>query len=503
MPRSTYYFLTALLPILLGWGALGAKPGTTTARHPTPNTQHLSFDLVIRNAHVMDPETNLDRNGLWVGIRGGSIAAIADTSLAGRDTIDAAGQVVAPGFIDVLSYAPNTYGIWNKLADGVTTQLAMHGAAANVGLWYAGLARSRWPVSYGGSFSDPAARVYLRMNRYRAATPEQLARLRALAERSLEAGALGVSMSLEYTPGATDEEVLMLARLAAQYHAPMFFHARYSDTIPPGTDAEGIHEILEAARKTGAAVHVDHVTSAATFDMAAALDSLAAARRAGVQVTACLYPYDFWATSLAQARFDPGWQQRFGISYGDLQIAGTTERLTAESFARYRKRGTLAVAYAIPDTAVVLALRAPFVMIGSDAILNPGDNNHPRASGTFARLLAVYVREKHTLSLMEALRRMTLLPAQTLEARAPAMRRKGRLSAGADADIVIFDPANVRDRSTVEHPELPSEGISWVIVGGRIALDPRGPRRDVLAGRPIRAGSGAETSGANPGIFQR
>jgi N-acyl-D-aspartate/D-glutamate deacylase len=487
MPRSPHYSLAGAL--LLTLSAIGprATAPARPPRSPIPTLQSPPFDLVIANAHVMDPETNLDRTGLWVGVRGGRVAGIADTALSGRRTIDAAGQVVAPGFIDVLSYAPNRYGIWNKLTDGVTTQLAMHGAAANVGAWYEGLARSRWPVNYGGSFSDPAARVSLRISRYRAATPAELSRLRALAERSLEAGALGVSMSLEYTPGATEEEVLMLARLAAQYRAPLFFHARYSDTIPPGTDAEGIHEILEAARRTGAAVHVDHITSAATFDMAAALDSIATARRAGLSVTACVYPYDFWATSLAQARFDPGWQQRFGISYHDLQIAGTTERLTAESFARYRARGTLAVAYAIPDTAVVLALRAPFVMIGSDAILNPGNNNHPRASGAFSRLLAVYVREKGTLTLMEALRRMTLLPAQTLEERAPAMRRKGRLSVGADADIVIFDPARVRDRSTVEHPELTSAGISWVIVGGRIALDPRGPRRDVLAGRPVRA----------------
>jgi len=485
--RSSYYAVLGLPLLLLGAGGRGQVPRSLVLRPSLANAQSPPFDLVIKNAHVMDPETGVDRPGLWVGIRAGSVAAVADTVLVGRQTIDAAGQVVAPGFIDVLSYTPNPYGIWNKLTDGVTTQLAMHGAAADVGAWYAGLERSRWPVNYGGSFSDPAARVQLKINRYRAATPEQLARLEALAERSLRAGALGVSMSLEYTPGATEEEVLALARLAARYHAPLFFHARYSDTIPPGTDAEGIHEILDASRKTGAAVHVDHITSAATFDMAAALDSLEAARRAGLTVTACLYPYDFWATSLAQARFDPGWQQRFNISYHDLQIAGTTERLTPETFERYRARGTLAVAYAIPDTAVVLALRAPFVMIGSDAILNPGNNNHPRASGAFSRLLAVYVREKHTLSLMEAIRRMTLLPAEALEERAPTMRRKGRLSVGADADIVIFDPQKIRDRSTVEHPELMSEGISWVIVGGRVALDPSGPRRAVLAGRPIRA----------------
>ena len=434
----------------------------------------------------MDPASGLDRTGVWVGIRGDSIAAISDTALAGRTVIDAAGDVVAPGFIDVLSYDPNPYGIWRKLADGVTTNLAMHGASADMGAWYRVFGRSRWPVNYGGAFSNPNARQRLGISRYRAATAAELAQLVELAERAMRDGALGVAMSPEYTPGMTTDEVLAMARVAAAHRAPVFVHARYSDTVPPGTDAEGIHEILDAARRTGAAVHVDHIASAATFDMAAALDSLERARREGVVVTACVYPYDYWATKLSQARFDAGWQQRFGIGYGDLQIAGTTERLTAESFRRYRAQGKLAVAYAIPDTAVALALRAPFVMIGSDAILNPGNNNHPRASGAFSRTLAVYVRERGTLGLMDAIRKMTLLPAQALEARAPGLRRKGRLAVGADADLVVFDPARVSDRATVEHPELMSAGVAWVVVGGRVALDPRGPRYAVRAGKAIR-----------------
>ncbi len=469
--RSPYYCVLAALAL-----AAGAR------------AQNRPFDLVIRNGRVMDPATGLDRAGLWLGIRAGAIAAIADTAIEGRTVIDAAGLVVAPGFIDVLSYEPNGYGVWTKLADGITTNLAMHGASADMAGWYARLARSRWPVNYGGAFSDPNARDRLGISRYRAATPAELARLVILAERAMKDGALGVAMSPEYTPGMAADEVTAVARVAAAFRAPVFVHARYSDTVPPGTDAEGIHEILEAARRTGAAVHVDHITSAATFDMAAALDSIETARAAGLAVTACAYPYDYWATNLNKARFDAGWQQRFGISYGDLQIAGTTERLTAESFRRYRAQGKLAVAYAIPDTAVVLALRAPFVMIGSDAILNPGNNNHPRASGAFARTLRVYVRERGVLTLMDAIRRMTLLPAQLLEPRAPAFRRKGRIAVGADADLVIFDPARVADRATVEHPELTSTGISWVIVAGRVALDPRGPRRAVRAGRAIKGG---------------
>ena len=128
-----------------------------------------AFDLVIRNGRVMDPESGLDRTGLWVGVRGGVIAAISDTALPGRRVIDAGGQVVAPGFIDVLSYDPNAYGAWFKLADGVTTNLAMHGASADLAAWYRALGRTRWPINYGGAFSNPNARQRLGINRYRAA----------------------------------------------------------------------------------------------------------------------------------------------------------------------------------------------------------------------------------------------------------------------------------------------------------------------------------------------
>ena len=296
--------------------ASAARPQQAASGSPA---QAPAFDLVIARGRVMDPASGLDRAPLWVGIRGDSIAALADTALAGRTVIDAAGQVVAPGFIDVLSYSPNAYGIWRKLEDGVTTNLAMHGASADMGAWYRSTGRSRWPINYGGAFSNPNARERLGISRYRAATAAELARLVDLAERAMKDGALGVAMSPEYTPGMTTDEVLAMARVAAAAHAPVFFHARYSDTIPPGTDAEGIHEVLETARRTGAAVHVDHIASAATFDMAAALDSIARAIAAGLVVTACVYPYDYWATKLSQARFDAGWQQRFGIGYGALQ----------------------------------------------------------------------------------------------------------------------------------------------------------------------------------------
>jgi dihydroorotase len=144
------------------------------------------------------------------------------------------------------------------------------------------------------------------------------------------------------------------------------------------------------------------------------------------------------------------------------------------------------VAYAIPDEDNRVALRAPYVMIGSDAILEPGYNNHPRASGTFSRTIAVYVREQKTISLMEAIAKMTLLPALRLESASSSMKRKGRLQAGKDADVVVFDAARIRDRSTVEHPETPSEGIHYVLVGGKVVMDEAGLHKNVRNGSPIR-----------------
>ncbi|MDR7417831.1 MAG: amidohydrolase family protein [Armatimonadota bacterium] len=476
--------IAAALVTGLVWATgAGAPYGAASAAAIAP-----PYDVVIRNGRVMDPDTGLDATGLLIGIRGTRIAAITRDALRGRLEIDAGGRVVAPGFIDILSYDPNPYGVWYKVADGVTTNLAMHGAAVDMRAWYRAYERSRPPVHFGGAFFYTAARTRVGVGRYAAASPAQIARLAILAEAALRDGALGISMSPEYVPGTSTAEIEAMMRVARRYDVPLSIHLRYSDMEPPGTNLEAINEILAAARKTSAAVHINHLNSTGgTFSMPQSLRLLDAARIEGLDITACVYPYTFWATYLNSARFDPGWQRRFRIGYADLQLAGSAERLTSASFARYRRQGKIAVAYAIPEEDVSTALRSPLVMIGSDAILEPGNNNHPRAAGTFARTLGVYVRERRVLTLMDALRKMTIMPARRLEARAPALRRKGRLQVGADADIVVFDPATVRDNATVERPNQFSDGISHVLVAGRIVKDPRGLQRDVRPGTAVRA----------------
>ncbi|MFF2092118.1 amidohydrolase family protein [Paenibacillus sp. NPDC058174] len=465
-----------------------SKPTSVVQQQWTEEELAREYDIVIAGGRVINPETKLDETGWNVGIKGVEIAIVTPKPLKGKRVIDAKGMVVAPGFIDNLSYDPNPLGVWQKIADGVTTNIAMHGGTSTPAKWYDYYERNETPLHYGASFFYTQSRNQFRLGRYDSAQPEQIGELALEAEKALNEGALGISFSLEYVPGISSAEIIPLMELAHEYNVPVYFHARYSDMEQPGTNIDAIEELIGYAEQTGAAVHIDHINSTGgTFSMKQSLALIDAARAKGLDITSCVYPYDYWGTYLNSARFDEGWQSRFRISFTDLQIAGTMERLTEQTFARYRSEGKLAVAYAIPEQDVVDALKAPYVMIGSDAILEPGLNNHPRASGTFARTVGLYVREQQAISLMDAIAKMSLLPAQRLEKQAPALHRKGRLAKGMDADIVIFDYNTIIDRSTVESPDLLSGGIRDVLIDGKLVMENGKLNKRVRVGEPIRS----------------
>lgn len=455
------------------------------------------FDLVIRNGRVMDPESNLDaaRN---VGIRGGRIAAVSGQALEGREIIDATGLVVAPGFIDLHEHGQEPRNYEFQASDGVTTSLELELGTGDVAGWYAAR-ETRSLVNFGVSVGHVPVRMNVMNDRgtwlptgdaaHRPASAEELARITGKIETGFRQGALALGAGINYTPAASREEIVSIFRVAARHHASTHVHIRFAGIQEPDTGLAAVKEVIEAAEAAGGAVHVVHITSVGLALTPRLLDELRNARARGVDATTESYPYTAGSTSLESAIFDPGWQSRLGIGYGDLQWAATGERLTEESFARHRKQGGVVIVHSIPEGVVRDALADPLVMIASDGMPITGPRVHPRGQGTFSRVLGRYVRELKALDLMTALRKMTLMPAERLQGRAPQFRNKGRVREGADADITIFDPARIRDVATYEEPLQKSQGVRFVLVNGVTVVRNGEVVRGVFPGRAARAPS--------------
>jgi dihydroorotase len=247
-----------------------------------------------------------------------------------------------------------------------------------------------------------------------------------------------------------------------------------------------IREAVNTARETGASLHIVHVGSSSGDDIDAALALIDSSRAAGMDLSTEVYPYTAASTMLESALFNPGWQKNLKIDYKDLGWAATGERLTKETFDKYRKEGGWVIIYMMKDRNVERAIAHPGVMIASDGVPFVNGTGHPRGAGTFSRVLGLYSREKGVLPLMEALSRMTILPARRLEGYVPAMRNKGRITVGADADITVFDPATIIDGATFTAPTTPSKGISDVLVNGTFVVRNGALVTGMHPGRPIR-----------------
>jgi dihydroorotase len=294
-------------------------------------------------------------------------------------------------------------------------------------------------------------------------------------------------MGVNYTPGATHWEIVEMFKVAAKYGASVHVHLRYGGLKEPNTGLAALEEVLAAAVATGAPLHVVHITSMGLKYTPQLIAMVEGAQHHGLDVTTECYPYTAGSTALQSAIFDPGWQENMGITYKDVQWTATGERLTAETFEKYRKQGGIVVIHSIPEEAARTAVANPIVMIASDGMPITGAKVHPRGQATFSRVLGHYVREEKALDLMPALRKMTLMPAQRLEKRAPVFKNKGRIRVGADADITIFDPARVIDKATYDEPLQYSEGIPFVLVNGVLVVKDSQLVNGVLPGRAARA----------------
>jgi N-acyl-D-aspartate/D-glutamate deacylase len=461
------------------------------------------YDLVIAHGRTMDPETGLDavRN---IAIEKGKIVRIASDPLSGKRVVDAAGLVVAPGFIDLHQHGQDPDSQRVKAFDGVATALEMEIGAPDVADFLK-MKQGRSLINYGTTASHVAARALVfgaplkpesldfktgipeilpksGPATNQPATGDQIERIRDRMVHELHAGGLGVGMGIQYTPGATRLEVIDMFRLAAEHKRPVYTHLRSFGQTEPGSAVESVEEVIGAAAISGAALHIVHINSTCLMMSMECIALIEGARARGLDVTTEAYPYIAGMTIINSAQFNPGWREKLGIDYGNLVLPGTGEHLTKERFEELHNSSTpqSVLVFANTQEMVDKVIMNPLTMIASD-----GAPGHPRNAGTYSRVLAQYVREKKTLTLMEALRKMTLMPAQMLERSTPEAHHKGRLQEGADADVVVFDPRTIRDRATFDKPMETSVGVHYLLVGGTVLIDQGGLVPGVYPGRAI------------------
>jgi N-acyl-D-aspartate/D-glutamate deacylase len=441
------------------------------------------YDIVIANGRVIDPASDLDavRN---VGVTNGTIRTIGTAPLHGRRVIDATGLVVAPGFIDTDTYMEHA-GL--QVLDGVTTALSLLVGTTDVEEWYR-RHEGRMPIHYGVSIDYSQVREKLRREGTLQRVPsapweEDLTPVLDELERGLEAGAVAVSLGLGATLQVSGTEIRHVFDVAARHGAHVVA------TLPDRywTDDRNVADLLAvigAAAMTGVTIQIPHIGSTGGPRVTEMLEIIDAAQARGIRVTAEDYPYAAALGSLGPGEADD-WPDE---ELHDVQPLGFGQRLTRETYAQFRDREVLVYwhNYALePHLPSVLSHQ--WTSIASHA--NPPSITergwgHPRTVGTYGRLLGTYVRDQQRITLTEAVRKSSLMPAERLRERVPAMARKGHLQEGADADIVVFDPDRFTERATFDSL-LPSEGMRFVLVGGHIVVD-EGELRGVTPGHPVR-----------------
>jgi cytosine/adenosine deaminase-related metal-dependent hydrolase len=484
---------------------------------------------ILRGGRVIDPaagtETVAD-----VLVRGDTIVAVSPTPLLEVDAtvVDVTGLVVGPGFVDLHSHVHSIAGQRLQAFDGVTTNLDLEAGLMPLESAYAAAAAAGRVLNYGFSASWAAARgqvlagvtptsafeaaphLFDNVEWQRTSSPAQLAAWMGLLERDLAAGALGIGILLGYAPRSAPAEYLAVARLAASAGAPTFTHVRELVEADPTTPVDGSREVVMAAAETGAAMHHCHVNSTSRRHIDRVLGTLADATAAGSRVTVEAYPYGAGSTSVGAFFLAPERMGAMGLTPSSIVMLGTGERVADAT--RLREIRTLD-----PGATCIVeflderdeadrerlrrALAFPGTIVASDAMplewpdrrhdtrawpLPPGASTHPRTAGTFARSLRLMVREYAAWDWPEAFRRCSYLPARVLDEVAPTMRTKGFLAPGADADLVVLDPASITDNATPSDPVRLSTGVRHLLVGGTFVIRDGELDTDAFPGRPVR-----------------
>lgn len=533
--RRDFIAKTALLGTTVAAAGMtgGARQASSAPDAPkaTLDNEPGPYDLVIKGGRCVDPETGLDavRD---VGIKGGRVAAISDSSLEGLKTLDARGQIVAPGFIDLHAHGQQLPAAWMQAFDGVTTALELESGLLPVAKFYENVAKEGRPINYGTGAAWTFARIVamekdveppdgtlgwfqrafaLKNWQNTIATNEQLEQIIALVEEGLNEGGLGVSINGGYAPGYGHKEYHALAELAARHDVATYTHVRYLKNSEPKSTWEAYQEQMSLAAITGAHMHVCHLNSTSLRDIEDCAALVKQSQDRGFPVTVEAYTYGAGSSAVGAELFrGEDWLDRWGLDDASaMEFNGTPLSQAKIDEMQKSSPGDIVVIHFLrPDQSkedqrlLDISVLYPGGAIASDAMpwtdssgrMLEGDVwpipadafAHPRSAGTFSRFIGRWVRERKALPLIEALRKTSLIPAQILENAVPQMKRKGRLQVGADADVVVFDLDTIIDRATYTKPVQTSAGFRHVVVNGVAIIDEGQRQGDARPGQPVR-----------------
>lgn len=434
------------------------------------------LDLLITNGTIICPEKQ-ECYRANLGIKGGKIALLTDQEQKARQTLDAAGHYLAPGFIDIHLHE-NAFSAGEEaslnslicaLKMGVTTAVdgncGLNFMSTDLGDYFTSLGRLDLPINYLSYIGYNFLRDKLGIPLHKNLDYEDFNRLLPMLAKNLEQGACGVSFGLEYAPGITTEEMLWVGSYLANNHPDKLLavHYRYD----ANRSLEAIAEMIIVARETKSSLQVSHIGSCSAFgNMEIALKMIKTAAKSEVDISADVYPYKAFCTFIGSEVFAPGCFERWNKGHESLLVVNGPyqgENCTMQLFQQLREEepDTLVAASVMDSKEVELAVSHPDIFIASDGLATE-EGGHPRVTGTFPRYLSKYVRDKELIGLPEAIKKITLLPAEKL-----GLTNKGRISVGFDADLTIFSLEKLEAKSTYQNPLKPPTGIKDVIVNGK------------------------------------
>lgn len=433
------------------------------------------LDILIKNGSYPDYKEGMLKKAN-IGLEGGRIEYIGDDEPEASKVIDADGRVVAPGFIDIHMHEENfAEGKHYCIAEMMLKQGVTLAVGGNCGVMNQTVREFRdtidelggAPINYMMYTGYNNYWTKLGLGHFDKSTPEQRKIIHEKMKEDLEAGAIGISFGIEYDPGITEEEIIEAANMNDDDDLLVAAHYRADGA----NSIAAIEEMADIQSKIGKRFQISHLSSCSAMGtMKESLDVINSYMEKDPRLNYDTYPYNAFSTYIGSTVFEPGCLEAWHKDYSDLLLQGDpykNQPATKESFedARENYPDMLVVAIVMNEDEIAEAIANPNGMVASDGIISNG-NGHPRAAGTFPRVLGKYVREDKVVDLVTALRKITLEPAKRLDME----HRKGDIHLGADADITIFDSETIIDGPTFQDITLPNKGIDYVIVNGEIAL---------------------------------